>query len=212
MIKNKGDIVVNYIAEITNELYRYFDMFNEKFFNKELKQPMITIQRARSNNYGHFTLNPIWQNKIEDDDNLFEINLAAHQLHRNVVDIASTVLHEMCHYDNKIKGIKDCSPVVHNKKFKSKAELVGFIVEKSKSYGWAHTFPNDELKDFIVNEIKPKEEIFKYARIVTSVSPKEKKKSQYKFICPQCQAVAKAKQDVKLNCANCNVEMEMEDE
>ena len=34
----------NYISTATNEMYRWFDILNEKFFNGELEKPVITIQ------------------------------------------------------------------------------------------------------------------------------------------------------------------------
>jgi hypothetical protein len=54
-------------------------------------------------------------------------------------EIAQVLVHEMAHYANFLDGIGDCPPnQYHNRPFKSHAESVGLVVEKTSSRGWAH--------------------------------------------------------------------------
>lgn len=204
---------MSYIANVISEMERWFQIINEKKFNNELLPVVITVQKARANNYGHFTLGKIWKDK-DGNDSYYEININAFSLHRNVIDIVGTIIHECLHEHNALNGIKDFSGQIHNKKFKIGAEKLGFRVEKSKQCGLAHTFvdPNTELMDFIVNEIKPDGEIFKLARIPQEVSePKPRKKNTFKYTCPNCGLVAKAKENANLTCNECDCELERED-
>lgn len=200
---------MNYISDVITEMSRWFNMFNEKYFENKLPDAIITVQKAKSNNYGHFTLDKVWKSM---DDESYEINIAAHSLQRNVEDIAGTILHECLHCYHKINDIKDFSGKIHNRKFKLAAEKLGFIVTQSKQCGWGHTEIDGDLKEFIINDIKPNAEIFKYARIVSVEKPKkEKKKIMFKYICPQCELECKAKENVLIKCSHCDVDMEMED-
>lgn len=204
---------MNYISNIVSEIERWFECFNNEYFENELKMPIFTIQKARANNYGHFTLGRIWKNKDDENDSNYEINLAAHSLHRDVNDIAGTVLHEAIHQYHTVNGIKDCNGNIHNKKFKNKAEELGFIVTHSKQCGYGHTEIDGKLKTFISDTIKPNEGMFTYARSITETQ-KEKKprvKKTFAYKCPECENTAKAKEDSNLKCGDCNLEMEIQE-
>jgi hypothetical protein len=113
-----------------------------------------------------------------------------------------------------MNDIKDCSGNIHNKKFKKSAENVGLIVEKGKSVGWGYTSMSDELRDYMNEVVKPNEEAFEYFRSVPmklSGSGGERKKSVFKYICPDCGQEAKGKRDVIIKCGLCDVVMDMED-
>lgn len=204
---------MSYIANVISEMERWFEIINKEKFNNELLPVVITVQKARANNYGHFTLGKIWKDK-DGNDSHYEINIAAHSLHRNVIDIVGTIFHEAIHEFNTMNDIRDCNGKIHNKKFKNKAEEFGFRLEKSKQCGWGHTFvdPDTELMNFIVDEIKPDGEIFKFARIIEGTTePKPRKKTTFKYVCPQCDNTAKAKEDANLMCGDCDCQMERED-
>lgn len=204
---------MNYIGDITNEMQRWYSIINEKKFDSQLPQAIITIQQARSNNYGHCTRERIWTNENKDDS-YYEININASTLHREVIDIIGTIYHEILHEYHNVNGIRGCNGNIHNKKFKALAESHGFRIEKSKQYGFGHTFvdPNTELMRFIVDEIKPDAEIFKYARIVGDAKPtKTREKKTFKYVCKNCGAEAKAKAEANLICGECDMNMEMEE-
>lgn len=176
-----------------------------------MPQTIITIQKAKSNNYGHCTREKIWGSKNENEP-CYEINIAAHSLHREVVDIVGTIYHEILHEYHNVNGIRGCNVNIHNKKFKTLAEQHGFRVEQSKQCGWGHTFVDQDtdLMEFINNEIQPNEDVFEYARIIETAKPKAiREKKTFKYMCPQCNFEAKAKADANLVCGNCEIEMEI---
>lgn len=170
------------VGKTLQELYRIFGILNEKYYDNKLPDPVITIQKTRPNNLGHFTLGKVWQpiDKESISDAKYEININPLNLNRSVEQIVGTLHHEMVHYDNKLKEVKDCSGQVHNRKFKESAERVGLICEKSKSYGWGFTTLCDDLNTFIQQIIKPDEKCFEYFR--AGVSQLRRRKGLKRFL------------------------------
>ena len=203
------------IIELTKELYRIFDVLNEEYFDWELDQPIITLQKQKPNNYGHFIEEQTWSS-LTTNQQWNEINLNPINLDRDVDDIIGVLLHEMVHYYNSMNGINDCSGIRHNKKFKAKAEEVGLVVENDESIGYGITDISDELRDFIDNTIQPNKDAFSiFMDLGFTEEDKEtkpRKKTQFKYICPKCGMVAKAKTGLNIVCGVCQVELEMEDD
>lgn len=209
---------MNVIGAALEELYRIFDILNRDKFNGELTEPVITIQKTRGRTLGHFTLAKVWKDKNDEqseENSYYEINVDPRWFNsRTPADVAETLLHEMCHYHNKINDIKDCSGNVHNKKFKSSAEKVGLVVEKGKGVGYGYTSMSEALKAYMDEVVKPSEEAFEYFRsapMKLSGAGGERKKSIFKYTCPECGQEAKAKRDVAIKCGHCDVLMKMED-
>lgn len=205
---------MNIIGLAIDELYRYFEILNRDYFESKLPDPVITIQKTRPNNLGHFTLGKVWKNKNEESNeelSKYEININPINLNRSVEEIIGTVQHEMVHYANKLSEIKDCNGQIHNKKFKVLAESVGLICEKSKKYGWGFTELSNSFKEYIAEKINPKSEVFDYFRSVELKASKTREKKTFKYVCPHCGLDIKAKPDVEVKCVKCDVLMEMED-
>lgn len=71
---------------------------------------------------------------------------------------------------------------------------------------------SDELKEYIQTNIKPDENAFEYFRAGITVKPKiKRKKTLFKYTCPECKQIAKGKKDIAIKCGNCDVVMEMEE-
>jgi predicted SprT family Zn-dependent metalloprotease len=127
------------------------DMY--KFFNKELEAELpedvvfsLIPNRGRSSYYGWFARSR-W---IHNNERLHEINIASDYLNRSVADIAETVIHEMAHLANHIKGIKDCTKTqYHNKHFKKQAEEFGLKVDKMRNKGFALTCLDEKGKEIV---------------------------------------------------------------
>lgn len=213
---------MNIIGTALTELYRVFNILNRDKFENVLPEPVITIQKGKGLSMGYFTLDKVWKDKTDSEDNLaaeetdteafYEINIDPRYFYgRDAIAIVGTLLHEMVHYYNKHCGIKDCSGNVHNKKFKKAAENVGLIVIKGKSVGYGYTEVSGELKDYIMTKVNPDESVFEYFRAGSKPKSKRKKKSLYKFTCPNCGQVAKAKNGAIIKCGTCDVGMDMED-
>ncbi len=210
---------MNVIGVALEELYRIFNILNEDKFDGELTAPVITIQKTRGRTLGHFTVDRTWRDKNNEEDeetSYYEINIDPRWFNsRTPADVAETLLHEMCHYYNKMNGIKDCSGNVHNKKFKSSAEKVGLIVEKGNGVGYGYTSMSEELRAYMEEVVKPNEAAFEYFRAAPmkqSGGGGTRKKSLFKYTCPDCGAEVKGKRDMTIKCGICDVVMKMEDE
>lgn len=218
---------MNVVGNALTELYRIFSVMNDDKFDGALPEPVITIQKTRGLVLGHFTIDKVWRNKNnveegvivadnQDDTAMYEINIDPRWFSvRTTVEIVGTLLHEMCHYYNKMCDIKDCSGNVHNKKFKACAENVGLIVTKEKSVGYGLTEVSEELCEYIEETINPDDSVFEYFRagvLKEDNLGKKRKKTLFKFTCPDCGAVAKAKKGVSIKCSDCNVDFEIEED
>lgn len=211
---SRKEQLLNIIGKVIDELYRYFEILNKDYYEGKLPDPVITIQKSRQNNLGHFTLGKVWKNREEADNEelaKYEININPVNLNRPVEEIVGTVHHEMVHYANKISEINDCNGQVHNKKFKELAESVGLICEKSKKYGWGITELSDTFREYINESIKPDSSAFDYFRSVEKKESKPREKKTFKYICPQCGIDVKGKPYVEIKCGKCDVLMEMEE-
>ena len=208
---------MNVVGIALEELYRIFAILNKDKFDGKLPEPVITIQKTRMNAYGWFTPDRTWRdknNEESDETSYNEINIDPRWFNvRTPADIAETLLHEMCHYYNKVNGIKDCNGQVHNKKFKRVAEDVGLVVEKGKSVGFGYTSMSDELKTYMDEVVKPNEKAFEYFRSapIKAAAGGTKKKTLFKYTCPECGQEVKGKRDVTIKCGICDVVMDMED-
>lgn len=133
-------------AEYLKKLYW---ILNDKYFNSSLDNIIITIQ-DKAGTFGHFSLAKVW--RITDMEERHEINISAAHLNRPIKNVISTLLHEMVHYCNFQKGIKDVSAngVYHNKEFKTAAETRGLIIAQHPRYGWTLTEPSPELIEWII--------------------------------------------------------------
>lgn len=209
---------MNVIGVALEELYRIFNILNRDKFGGDLPEPVITIQKTKGRTLGHFTLDRTWRdknNEESDEISYYEINIDPRWFNsRTPSEVAETLLHEMCHYCNKLSDIRDCNGNIHNKKFKSLAEDVGLIVERGKSVGYGYTSLSDELKVYMDEVVKPSETAFEYFRtspIKASGTGGTRKKNVFKYTCPDCGQEVKGKRDIDIKCGRCDVLMQMED-
>ena len=210
---------MNVVGIALNELYRIFHILNRDKFNGELTEPVITIQKGKGRTLGSFTVDRVWvdkNNEENEETSYYEINVDPRWFNtRTPADVAETLLHEMCHYYNKMNDIKDCSGNVHNKKFKASAEKVGLIVEKGKGVGYGYTSMSDALREYMEEVVKPSEAAFEYFRtapVKASGTDGGRKKSTFKYTCLECGAEVKGKRDMTVKCGICDVVMKMEDD
>jgi hypothetical protein len=193
-------------------LYDVFNKLNELKFNDKLVKPVITIQAQKpkeSNVLGWFTTSPIWVG----EDKYYEINITAEYLNRPVQQIVATLLHEMVHMSNTLKGIKDCSTrQFHNFKFKREAERVGLVVKEIKGHGYAQTELNRDNKE-LVESWNIDQSLFDIHRIVyNKTKPMSTRKPKTKLQCPKCNCkVETSEDDIQIICGKCGCEFEESD-
>lgn len=160
-------------------LEEMFVIFNEIYFNSELKNPwFIPVDRSE---YGSF--NPhsvIHQGKLYTH----EIHIPIKILNENIDEIAACLLHNMIHYYGFITGMKVDSNegTYHNKRFRKLASncdltVVDSILPSSK-YG-CETKTSDKLKEICSK--------YSFNKPVANVYEKSKKKNlMNKWVCPKC--------------------------
>lgn len=134
------------------ELYRFFGLFNERFFNSALPVPAIEVAGTNYKRLGHYLPGRNGFGLVH------EININRQHLDRHMVLILKTLLHEMIHeYQNTQGG---CTGY-HNKEFQRMSRDFGIpsdrrgvtqdIVEPFVSFVRSHL--PEELRDFDIKEL-----------------------------------------------------------
>ena len=199
-------------------LNRIFDLLNQEYFENSLSRPTITIQ-STPKAYGHFTVKEdTWISKTGVSH---EINIGAGTLARPIEEVVATLLHETVHYDNHVKGIKDCSRgnTYHNQRFRATAEAHGLIVHHHEKYGWAITEPSEALLDFVIKndltDILINRNEFYGVRVTGTgthngtddMELPPRKSSSRKYVCPCCGMSVRATRSVNIACLDCKAQM-----
>lgn len=200
-----------YLETIT-WLGKLYDYLNQYLFNFDLERPVITVQNDERNRaYGWFTCGKVWKESAQDDGE-YEINISAQYLNRPANEIASTMLHEMCHHYAKINNLQDCSRggTYHNKLFKDIAEKHGLTVENVAKIGWSKTSLTEETEKLLANflALNPATVIY---RLPVLKGQRVKTSSTRKYICPCCGNSVRATKSVNIACIDCEMPMQQED-
>lgn len=191
-------------------LGKLYDFINDKLFNNELIKPVITVQRdERNKTNGWWSVGKVWKEKSEEDGE-HELNITAQQLNRPAIDIAETMLHEMCHEYATVHNLQDCSRAgtYHNKLYRKIAENHGLNVKLLGNSGWADTSLTETTAQLLNEFIKsnPDKTIYR----LPVVKGQTKSSSTRKYICPVCGQSVRATKEVRLICADCNTYMTVE--
>ena len=217
------------IDKVTSELYKAFDLFNQKYFGNELPITAITIQSSghKRNSMGWCTTSEVWGDK-EGKIKMYEINLTAEFLDLDFHETMDTLLHEMVHLFHMVKGIKDTSRkgTYHNKNFKNKVLEIGFEYKEDKPdslHGWSFARIGEKVKREI-DAMNINKEVFSisrkgfyyYQQIDNGSSPEEidiqsgrgtggSNPSTFKWVCEDCGLIMRSsKKDVNVICGDCN--------
>ena len=186
-------------------LGKLYDFINEHLFGGELVKPVITVQvDSRNKAYGWWSVNKVWlENK--DDEGVHELNMCAQYLNRPIEEIASTMIHEMCHQFATLHNLQDTSRscIYHNKLFKAIAESHGLNVVKVDKIGWSQTSLTSETAEIIRKFAAHNEENVIY-RSPLSINTTVKSSSTRKYVCPCCHTSVRATKQVNIMCADCD--------
>jgi len=212
------------LQPVIEKLESLFSKFNEKFYNNELQNPVITVSPDTTKGaYGWCTAWKAWSTnepkklsemtpeEIQDmkKEGFYEINLCAEHLARPFEEIAETLLHEMVHLYNLQIGVQDTSRsgTYHNKKYKAAAEQRGLNVAQHSKYGWTLTSLNDEAKAFVDGMTDKKFQLFR-KKLPKLPGASKTKQSSRKYVCPGCGCIIRATKEVHVNCIDCDMEFE----
>lgn len=194
---------------------KIFRQLNDDKFAGELEMPIITVQ-STPRAYGHVTCGKVWGNS--KGGNQYELNIGAGTLNRPIENVVSTMLHEMVHLYNMMHNIQDCSRgnTYHNKKFKSKAEEVGLIIDYDSRIGWSITSPSEDLITYIIAQQWEDILINRNEGIRIAIGGKsgnsdadsddvetKKPSSTRKYQCPHCKMSVRATKEVRVMCVDC---------
>ena len=183
------------------ECERFIQFLNTKFELNLRKDLIILIHETSPRIKGYFRsvkCGKIW---IKDEQKINSIVLSSHTLNSTPYE---TLAHELAHYINFSKGIKDCSnSQYHNKQFKAQAERLLLSVEKINYYGFALTTETDEFKKML-EEFKPNEDAFKIFQD-TDTNKKKVGSRLIKYVCG-CGEIIRGNQDTKATCRKCETE------
>ena len=212
------------LEKLNKELQRLFDLFNTRYYNGELKHPVINIQSNGGRGQQRLVLG--WCTCNSDNNYYYEITICSEYLYRSVEEICTTLLHEMVHLYCNENGIKDTSRgnTYHNKRFKEIAESHGLKVSYSQRIGWSESKLTDEAQAFITE--KADKSVFVVTRVIHT-APKEplsepidepdgtdeqpepgeqkRKQSSRKYVCPKCGCIIRATKEVNVLCGDCKV-------
>ena len=190
-----------YIATV-RYLDGLFAFFNEKLFKGELPRPVITVQYdERNTRSGWCTRSKVWKGGGEE---AYEINVSAQGLSRPIMEIAADLLHEMCHYYARLRGLKEVNSTgrYHNKLFKHICETHGLNAEELKGKGYAKTSLTCE-KGNLLKEYMDKNPPGFIHRIPETKGLPVRVKTERKYICPICGCKVRAGKAVNIICGDC---------
>ena len=200
-------------------LEKMFRALNEKYFEGQLEEPIITIQ-STPRAYGHVTVGKSWR---KGQESRHELNLGAGTLDRPIEEVTATLQHEMVHLWNIKEGIQDCSRggQYHNKKFRDAAESRDLKISYDKRIGWSITEPTEGLLDFIIEQawtdidmarrewsFVPRGGVGAGSAGTGTLPPTGRTTSNSrKYVCPCCGTSVRATKTVNIMCGDCNEQM-----
>lgn len=194
------------------ESERFIQFLNLKFELGLRNDLLILIHETSQNTRGYFRsvrCEKIWEKLVFKQQETIPLNSIVLSSHELQFFPYETLAHELAHYVNFSKGVKDCSKnQYHNKEFKKQAEKLGLIVEQTKTRGFAFTKESEEFKRMLSEEFKPSQDSFKIFQ--AQAEQKEKKKSRMLlFECACGCKIRSAKNEdkpLKAKCGYCDSE------
>lgn len=111
-------------CKLSEELYTWFDRFNQRFLGDKLQPPAISFRTTRINTLGHYVIN-------RNDFGLkWNININRLYTRRPLMGILETLLHEMIHQWQEEFGKRKSRGNYHNVEFRRKS--IEFGIPSSK--------------------------------------------------------------------------------
>lgn len=196
--------------ETYDGLERAFNFFNDRLFENRLPSVIFTLRAGRKA-HGYF-----WAEQFthrEDGDPTHEIALNPATMSRELVDVLSTLVHEMTHLEQQEYG-KPGKKGHHNREWGMLMERVGLIPSNTgepggKKTGRQMTHYIDPMGNFLAeaNHLIERGFDLPYFTKPREAAPKKKDLSKVKHECPCCSFKAWAKQGANLICGDCNEQL-----
>lgn len=175
--QQQPETIANTINPSIKEIERFLLFLNKRFdLGLSFDNLTILISQAHHNTMGYFTPNG-FQNTTQTLNGIVlnSIYLKEHPY--------ETIAHELAHYYNNQKGIKDCSrQQYHNKFFKKTAELLLLECDARSNKGYAFTRETPAFLKMLEDEFKPDPQAFHINQIHNPKKPKTPSRL-YKWTC-----------------------------
>lgn len=203
-----------------NALSEAYTYYNAALFDGELPDCLITLNRSnKPRNLGFYQKNAIEQRQCADPQRTDQITLNIVNFHwRTDTEILSTLVHEMVHLWQFHFGDPPRNGY-HDKQFGRKMKDVGLHPSNTGQPGGKET---GQQMDHYVMDGGQFEEVT--AELIASgfklnwqlvqepaKEAKERKKNKIKYSCPECDANAWGKPELRLICGECMCEFIAED-
>ena len=184
-------------SELSDRLYTWFDRFNQRFFENRLKIPVLSFERTRVQNLGHFVLN---RNSLGLKWN---INVNSRYTDLPFIDVLAILLHELVHLwiqEFGRKKEKGSQNNYHIKEFRIKAGEIGIPSDK---YGRGLGYQNPFLSLLKKHEVSLESKVF--SELEPDFRPEKGRSKLKKWSCG-CTNVRVAIKDFRAKCLKCGNE------
>ena len=115
-------------SQMVKAIERAYDHFNARLFNKELPALLLNLSRSKKGVMGFFAPEA-WQGAA---GSVCELSLTPACTSRTAEEVFSTLVHEMAHYLDHVRGLKPKSPGYHAKPWFETMKKIGL---PPKPYG-----------------------------------------------------------------------------
>jgi hypothetical protein len=196
-----------------------YDFFNKELFSGQLPECVIILDSKQKRTLGYFTPNR-YENEEEGLRDELAMNPARFR-NRSLIEVLSTLVHEMCHVWQQHFGDKKSLRTYHNREWGAKMESLGLMPSNTGLPGGKKTgqqmthyiikggpFEN-ACKRLLANKFKIS---WAEAGAVTNggISPKKKGNSKCKYTCEFCGTAVWGKPNLRLICGLCQTAFQME--
>jgi len=196
----------NSLIPAINESERFIKFLDKKFKLNLPNNYIVVINKTSKNAYGTFSNPKTQQHFINTTQELNTITLNTFYIKE--CNPYSVLAHELTHFLNHIKGIKDTSAnQYHNKHFKLQAENLLLKVERTNK-GYNQTSETELFKQML-KEFKPLKDVF---NVFQAQRDKKKVGSRLKLYVCSCGVKVRCAVELNAKCLNCNTEFKKEND
>jgi predicted SprT family Zn-dependent metalloprotease len=190
-------------------LHDAFTFFNKELFDSKLSDSLILLHRHRSA-YGYFCADRFAANGSKTTVHEIALN-PSHIRERKPKDTFGTLVHEMVHQLQQEHG-KPPKNAYHNKQWAAMMKQIGLQPDDGEGNETgryvSHKIVRGGRFDVAYEKFQENYDMKLFGDIITASKKEKGKTSKFKFVCPECGQNAWAKITAKLNCRDCNLEME----
>ena len=188
--------------EAYGELQRAYNYFRVELFRSEVPHCLITLPQTSDRVMGYFSPSRFERKTGRETDEL-AMN-PAHLRNRPLMEVLSTLVHEMCHVWQHHKG-KPGRGRYHNRQWGTKMKEVGLQPSHTGKPGGRET--GDHMTHYIVAggqfEVQARRLIASGFKISWASDLLPVRPTRAKYTCPGCGVNVWGKPNLKITCGDC---------